>query len=71
MQPGWAGGTIAGAPSWSVQLDDEPFRAAVACLQAARIESFHEAPQWVNYWSFPVTDPMGNTVELTDAPVSG
>ena len=69
-QPGWAGGTSALA-SWSVHLDDEPFHAAVARLQAAGVESFHEAPQWVNYWSFPVTDPMGNTVELTHAPGSG
>jgi catechol 2,3-dioxygenase-like lactoylglutathione lyase family enzyme len=69
-QPGWAGGTVAGA-SWSIVADDEAaFRAAAARLTEAGVPRHAEHPRWVGYWSFPVRDPMGNTVELT-LPVRG
>ncbi len=68
VQPGWNGGTGA-LTSWSVTLaDDMAFAAAVERLQKADVEAAHESPEWVFYWSFPVKDPMGNTVEITWAP---
>ena len=41
------------------------FYAAVMRLQDGAVASFHSVPQWVGYWSFPVLDPMENTVELS------
>lgn len=67
VQPGWRGGTAAAA-SWSVELDEPAFRSAVQRLIDAGVEARHAEPQWVSYWSFPVRDPMGNTVEVTYAP---
>ena len=63
-QPGWVGGTEP-AISWSVELPEEEFRPAVERLTRAGIVALHDAPVWVGYWSFPVRDPMGNTVEVT------
>lgn len=64
-QPGWTGDTV-GAISWSVVLSEPAYRKAVAELSAEPgIRLLHQVPQWVGYWSFPVTDPMGNTVELS------
>jgi catechol 2,3-dioxygenase-like lactoylglutathione lyase family enzyme len=69
-QPGWAGGTVSGA-SWSIVADDEAaFRAAVARLTEAGVPRHAPLPRWEGYWSFPVQDPMGNTVEIT-LPVEG
>jgi catechol 2,3-dioxygenase-like lactoylglutathione lyase family enzyme len=69
-QPGWKGGTVPGA-SWSIVAGDEAaFRAAVARLTEAAVPRRAERPRWVGYWSFPVQDPMGNTVEIT-LPVEG
>jgi catechol 2,3-dioxygenase-like lactoylglutathione lyase family enzyme len=69
-QPGWAGGTVPAA-SWSIVADDEAaFRAAVERLTEAGVPRYAERPRWVGYWSFPVQDPMGNTVEIT-LPVEG
>ncbi|HMN12347.1 MAG TPA: VOC family protein [Bellilinea sp.] len=63
-QPGWKGGTEA-RTSWSLECDRPDFEEIVASAQAAKAPSFHAEPQWVGYWSFPLLDPMGNTVEVT------
>lgn len=67
-QPGWSGGVRA-TPSWSIQIENlEKFRAIVDGLIRANVPRFSDKPTWQGYWSFPVKDPMGNTVELTHAP---
>ena len=53
------------AISWSVTLTEETFPPAVSRLLAAGVASFGTEPVWRGYWSFPVHDPMGNTVEVT------
>lgn len=63
-QPGWQGDTRARV-SWSVVLDSPAYVSAVDRLHAAGVDVLHEMPVWVGYWSFPVRDPMGNTVELS------
>lgn len=64
-QPGWSGNTSPEI-SWSVELSEEAFGQAFERLAAvATVERLHPTPQWVGYWSFPVRDPMGNTVELS------
>ena len=62
-QPGWEGGAAA-TVSWSVELDESGFRRAVSRLLSRGTACAHDEPQWVGYWSFPVRDPMGNTVEI-------
>ena len=66
-QPGWQAGTST-AVSWSVVLTAETFGRAVQRLLDAGVESYHDQPAWKFYWSFPVKDPMGNTVEVVWAP---
>lgn len=63
-QPGWQGAT---SPliSWSVELSEVEFKRAVESTAQAGDASLHVVPQWVGYWSHPVRDPMGNTVELS------
>jgi catechol 2,3-dioxygenase-like lactoylglutathione lyase family enzyme len=64
-QPGWRRGAVEGT-SWSVECETEgDFRGAIHRLKAAGVPSYFEAPQWLGYWSFPVKDPLGNTVEIT------
>ncbi|MCB1216818.1 hypothetical protein KDL44_05460 [bacterium] len=65
MQPGWDGGTIPGI-SWSLVVSNEAFTGCVARLKEMQAPAFHQQPQWCqdSYWSYPVQDPMGNTVEL-------
>lgn len=63
-QPGWRGDTVP-ATSWSVVLDDLAYRRAVDRLRSTGVTCLHDAPLWVGYWSFPVRDPMGTTVELS------
>lgn len=62
-QPGWDGG-MQTSISWSVVLTQAGFQSAVRKLQDAGVETFYKNPHWHNYWSFPVKDPMGNTVEI-------
>ena len=62
-QPGWQAGRNS-VVSWSVVLDEEAFKTAVTKLTLSGVESYYDKPQWKNYWSFPVKDPMGNTVEV-------
>lgn len=63
-QLGWKGGTSA-VPSWGVEIADEAFGSVVQRLQAATAPSWSDEPAWVGCWSFPVSDPMGNTVEVS------
>jgi len=63
-QLGWQGGT-ASDPSWGFHLEVEPFRDAVERSRRQRSEVYRAEPEWVGYWSFPVKDPMGNTVEIS------
>lgn len=63
-QPGWEGGEAA-AVSWSAEMTAESFAAAVGRLGTVGVDARWPEPRWVGYWSFPVRDPMGNTVELT------
>jgi catechol 2,3-dioxygenase-like lactoylglutathione lyase family enzyme len=64
-QPGWQGGTLPAA-SWSIVSESEDaFAATLNRLIEAQVPAFFDSPQWVGYWSFPIKDPMGNTVELT------
>jgi len=65
-QLGWQGGTSA-APSWGFELGAAALRAAVARLRRHSSAIRSDAPEWVGYWSFPVKDPMGNTVEISSA----
>lgn len=69
-QLGWSGG-LASAPSWGFELEPDEFRVAVDRVTDARASTWFDEPQWVGYWSFPVRDPMGNTVELSCADESG
>lgn len=66
-QPGWEGGEDA-ATSWSVTTPPEDFSETVSRLRNAGVPAVHEAARWVGYWSFPVKDPMGTTVEITSVP---
>jgi catechol 2,3-dioxygenase-like lactoylglutathione lyase family enzyme len=71
-QPGWVLGLGVepepshAAASWSIPLEPGHFRVAVGKLQAAGVEALRPDPVWVNYWSYVVKDPMGQTVELSD-----
>ena len=69
-QLGWDGG-LGSAPSWGFELAPDEFRAAVDRVADSRVSGWFDAPQWVGYWSFPVRDPMGNTVELSCADEAG
>lgn len=64
MQPGWSGGTQPHI-SWSVECSKETFSAVVSRLKIDQVPSFNKDPHWVGYWSYPVRDPAGNTVEIT------
>ncbi len=69
MQPGWEGGTLE-VPSWSIEVPEDTYAATVAGLAEAGVPTFAAAPQWCqdSYWSFPVRDPMGSTVEVYTVP---
>lgn len=68
-QPGYQGGKLE-ATSWSIQIPEADFAAAVERLHKAGAKRFAEKPFWAqdSYWSFPVLDPMGNTVEVFATP---
>ncbi len=63
-QLGWEGGSEP-TPSWGLELSGTAFCRAVDAVRTLGHESFADEPRWVGYWSFPVKDPMGNTVELS------
>lgn len=63
-QLGWAGGDGT-QPSLGFELPTDIFGQVVVSLLASRSPSRNALPEWVGYWSFPVQDPMGNTVEIS------
>lgn len=63
-QPGWQGGTAA-RTSWSLECKRADFERIVAAARDAGIRSWTDEPQWVGYLSFPLLDPMNNTIEVT------
>lgn len=63
-QLGWEGGT-GSRPSWGLELAADAFAAAVRSVVADGAVTWTSEPSWVGYWSFPVQDPMGQTVELS------
>lgn len=67
LQPGWPGGRV-NSTSWSIQLSEEAFTGAVERIQSTATECYYPSPRWNGYWSFPVKDPQGNTVELSHVP---
>lgn len=66
-QPGWQGGTLP-AISWSITVPEADYASVVARLADSGVRTRHDSPKWLNYWSFPVQDPMGNTVEVVCSP---
>ena len=68
-QPGWGGGDLP-IPSWSVEIPEERFAALVEQINETDIIAYGKKPMWAqdSYWSFPVRDPMGHTVELYNSP---
>lgn len=64
QQLGWTGGASA-SPSFGLEVADEQFANVVGRLRAASTLSWSDEPTWVGYWSFPVADPMGNTMEVS------
>ena len=62
-QPGWREG-MQPTISWSVCLTKDGYSSAIKKFKAHSVESYYQNPQWLNYWSYPVKDPMGNTVEI-------
>jgi len=69
VQPGWEGGELV-MPSWSITVPSEDFPAVVECLRAADVKRFFDKPAWCrdSYWSFPVLDPAGMTIEVCNTP---
>ncbi len=65
-QLGWTGG-VGSAPSWGFQVERDQFRPTVERLRQTSAVAWTNEPTWVGYWSFPVRDPMSNTVEVTAA----
>lgn len=72
FQPGWGHGQVpleqetARMRSSSIALSPDQFLKAVERVTAAGFPHLFDEPSWVGYWSFPVQDPDGTTVELTD-----
>lgn len=64
IQPGWQGGTQP-RTSWSIEYDPTSFKKIVRLLTKNDVMSYYTEPQWNGYWSFPVLDPMNNTIEIT------
>ena len=64
IQPGWEGGTKP-RTSWSIAVGGEAFKETVQRLSKNRVKAYYKEPQWKGYWSFPVLDPMNNTIEIT------
>jgi hypothetical protein len=64
VQPGWSGGTAV-RTSWSLECGVTDFRQIVAAAKAAGVKSWQQELAWVGYWSYPLLDPMNNTIEVT------
>ncbi|MFW2340865.1 MAG: VOC family protein [Acidimicrobiia bacterium] len=65
-QLGWKGGSTP-TPSWGIEYSPSGFRRAVEAARTSRVDTHDSEPVWVGYWSFPVRDPMGYTVEISTA----
>ncbi|MCC7478087.1 VOC family protein [bacterium] len=65
QQPGWEGGILESI-SWSVAIPEADYAETIARVRESGAEAVFETPQWQqdSYWSYPVRDPMGNTVEV-------
>jgi catechol 2,3-dioxygenase-like lactoylglutathione lyase family enzyme len=63
-QLGWEGGS-ASTPSWGIEFAPSQFRRAIESARVAGLDAHYSEPRWVGYWSFPVKDPMGYTVEIS------
>ena len=64
IQPGWEGGTVP-RTGWSLEFEKEDFNKVVDFLLRNDITKYYNKPIWKGYWSFPVLDPMNNTIEIT------
>jgi hypothetical protein len=64
-QPGWEGGT-ASQISWSLEVDPKDFIEIVKNVKSdSTVIAWNDEPKWIGYWSFPVLDPMNQTIEIT------
>ncbi|MBU9712313.1 VOC family protein [Evansella tamaricis] len=63
-QPGWEGGTEP-RTGWSLECDKEDFIEIVNSAIMNEIPAYYNEPNWKGYWSFPILDPMNNTIEIT------
>ena len=52
-------------PSWGFECEAHEFRRVVETALALDVDRRLPEPQWVGYWSFPMRDPMGCTVEVS------
>nr|WP_269432608.1 VOC family protein [Bacillus sp. FJAT-18017] len=64
IQPGWKGGTEPRI-GWSIECDEEDFNKVVNSVLTNDITKYNNKPIWKGYWSFPILDPMNNTIEIT------
>lgn len=64
IQPGWEGGREA-RTSWSLECDKEDFNEIVQSVMKHEVTTYYSEPKWKGYWSFPILDPMNNTIEIT------
>ncbi|MHA6251479.1 VOC family protein [Oceanobacillus sp. CAU 1775] len=64
IQPGWEGGTVP-RTSWSLECEKGDFKIVVDNLLKNDMPKYFIEPVWKGYWSFPVLDPMNNTIEIT------
>lgn len=63
-QLGWRGGVNV-TPSLGFEFPTTAFPAVVNRSRQVDIPAYFSEPQWVGYWSFPIKDPSGNTVEVS------
>ena len=66
IQPGWQGGEVP-RTGWSIGYDRKVYFDIVERLREYGAYGYFSEPQWKGYWSFPVLDPMHNTIEITCA----
>lgn len=64
IQPGWKGGTQP-RTGWSISFDKKTFTETVQRLKNSEVQGYFSEPEWKGYWSYPVLDPMNNTMEIT------
>lgn len=61
IQIGWEGG-IEARTSWSLECPKEDFNLIVESILNSDVPKYFDKPTWKGYWSFPVLDPMNNTI---------